>query len=66
MITMSQREISRLRVLEQIQQGLLKRTDAAQILQISTRQLRRIERRYELDGCAGLTTLCVASDLIDE
>lgn len=51
---MSQQEVSRLRVLEQVQQGLIKRTDAAQILQISTRQLRRIERRYEQDGCAGL------------
>lgn len=51
---MSEREVGRLRVLEQVQRGTLKRTEAAQMLQISVRQLRRLERRYQTDGEAGL------------
>lgn len=51
---MSQKEVARLRVLEQVLGGVLKRTEAAQILQVSTRQLRRLERRYESGGEAGL------------
>lgn len=51
---MSQQELGRLRVLEQVEHGVLKRTEAAQVLQLSTRQLRRLERRYEAQGAAGL------------
>lgn len=51
---MSEREVGRLRVLEQVRRGVLKRKEAAQVLQISVRQLRRLERRYQADGEAGL------------
>ena len=54
MITMSQQELGRLRVLQQLVQGALNRREAAAILSISSRQLRRIERRYEAQGEVGL------------
>src|SRR3546814_12658023 len=54
MITMSQKEVSRLRVLEQVAHGTLSQNEAAAVLQISARQLRRIQRRYESEGEAAL------------
>ena len=52
MITMSQKEVSRLRVLEQIVQGALNQEAAADVLQLSVCQLRRIQRRYEAGGAS--------------
>ncbi|WP_417251153.1 ISNCY family transposase [Castellaniella sp.] len=54
MITMSQKEVGRLRVLEQVRHGALSQVEAANVLQISVRQLRRIQRRYETEGEAAL------------
>src|SRR3546814_2620728 len=54
MSTMSQKEVSRLRVLEQVGHGTLSQNEAAAVLQISARQLRRIQRRYESEGEAAL------------
>src|SRR3546814_4846512 len=54
MITMSAREEGRLRVLEQVVHGQLSQVQAAGLLGISVRQMRRLQRRYELDGGAGL------------
>ncbi len=54
MITMSQKEVGRLRVLEQVRHGTLSQAAAAGVLQISVRQLRRIQRRYEAEGEAAL------------
>lgn len=51
---MSQKELGRLRVLEQVLQGAVSHAEAAAVLQISVRQLRRIERRYEANGERGL------------
>jgi transposase len=53
-LTMSEREIGRLRVLEQVSAGKLSQTQAAAILELSTRQVRRLERRYTSAGAAGL------------
>lgn len=53
-ITMSQKEVGRLRVLEQVRHGTLSQAAAAGVLQISVRQLRRIQRRYEAEGEAAL------------
>ncbi|MHA3903109.1 helix-turn-helix domain-containing protein [Castellaniella sp. WN] len=50
MITMSQKEAARLLVLEQVRQGALSQSAAAAVLQLSTCQLRRIERRYQAAG----------------
>ncbi len=55
MITMSEREVGRLRVLTQLLCGALSQAQAATILGISERQMRRIQRRYEAQGEAGLT-----------
>ncbi len=48
MITMSQKEVSRLRVLEQVVQGALNQDAAADVLQLSVRQL------YEAGGASAL------------
>lgn len=54
MITMSQKEVGRLRVLEQVAQGALSQGEAAGVLQLSVRQLRRLQRRYEVGGASAL------------
>ncbi len=54
MITMSTREEARLRVLEQVMQGKLSQSQAAGLLEVSVRQMRRLQRRYEAQGGAGL------------
>jgi len=51
---MSQKEVGRLRVLEQLIQGTLSQGEAAGVLQLSVRQLRRIQRRYEAGGACAL------------
>jgi len=53
-LTMSEREVGRLRVLEQMRAGKLTQAQAAAILELSTRQVRRLERRYAGAGAAGL------------
>lgn len=47
---MSQKEVGRLRVIEQVLRGELGQHEAAAMLQISVRQLRRLQRRYEAEG----------------
>lgn len=54
MITMSQKEVGRLRVLEQVLQGALSQSEAATVLELSTRQIRRLQRGYETQGEAAL------------
>lgn len=54
MITMSAREEGRLRVLEQVLHGKLSQVQAAGLLEVSVRQVRRLQRRYEAHGGAGL------------
>lgn len=54
MITMSAREEGRLRVLEQVLHGKLSQVQAAGLLEVSVRQVRRLQRRYEREGGAGL------------
>jgi len=57
MIRMSETEADRLRVLEQVLRGEMSRSNAATRLGLSTRQLRRIARRYQSQGAAGLVHL---------
>jgi len=54
MVTMSAEEADRLRVLEQVLCGGCSRKQAAQLLGLSDRQLRRIVKRYKASGAAGL------------
>ena len=51
---MSEREIRRAGVLGRVKAGELSQREAATILRLSYRQVKRLYRRYEADGAAGL------------
>lgn len=53
-LKMSNQDRDRLKVCERIDQGELTRKEGAQVLRLSYRQMRRICRRYENEGDAGL------------
>lgn len=51
---MSAKEIKRLETLSQLSKGMLSQGEAAERLNVSTRQVRRLQRAYERDGAKGL------------
>lgn len=53
-IEMSGREIERLTVLERIKEGVVSQRQGAAVLGLTDRQVRRLMRRYEREGAAGL------------
>lgn len=53
-ITMSQKELKKAHALEQIKQRKLKQIEAARILEISDRQVRRLVKEYAEKGAAGI------------
>jgi transposase len=53
---MSIKEIERTEILMQLEQGSLTQTQAADILSITTRQVRRLQRKYEENGPAALVS----------
>lgn len=53
-IEMSEREIERLKVLERVREGVMSQRQAAVQLRLSERQVRRLKRRYDSEGAAGL------------
>lgn len=53
-IEMSEREIERLTVLERIKEGVVSQRQGAAVLGLTDRQVRRLMRRYEREGAAGL------------
>lgn len=53
-LVMSSKEIERLKVLERLHQGELKQYQAAARLGLSSRQVRRLQRKYEREGPQGL------------
>jgi hypothetical protein len=55
-ITMSMREIDRLKLIQAIVDGNLKPMRAAERLQMTTRQIRRLVSRYRIEGAAGLVS----------
>lgn len=55
-ITMSMREIDRLKIIQAIVDGNLKPIRAAERLQMTTRQVRRLVSRYRNEGAAGLVS----------
>jgi transposase len=55
-ITMSMREIDRLKLIQAIVDGNLKPMWAAERLQMTTRQIRRLVSRYRIEGAAGLVS----------
>jgi len=54
MILMSEQELYRVQVLEQVVHGTLRPSRAARQLKVSPRQLRRLLRRYTAQGASGL------------
>jgi DNA-binding Lrp family transcriptional regulator len=56
LLTMSQKEIKRLEILEKISAGKITQIEAAEILGISTRQIRRQQRKHEKEGAAALVS----------
>ena len=55
-VTMSSRELDRLQVLGRIAERRLTQREAARVLGITERQLRRLWKAYKADGAAGLTS----------
>lgn len=55
-ITMSMREIDRLKVIQAVIDGRLKPMQAAQRLDLTTRQVQRLVNRYRLEGACGLVS----------
>lgn len=53
-LRMSRIERDRLKVIEQVERGMISQTDAARILALSVRQVRRIQSRYRSEGDRGL------------
>jgi transposase len=53
-LCMNRKERDRLKVMHNLKQGRLKQREAAEVLALSERQVRRLLRRYERGGDAGL------------
>jgi transposase len=54
LLTMSKKELTRLEVIQRLQEKRLKQKEAAEILGVSTRQVRRLVRAYRQEGEEGL------------
>src|SRR5215210_7093656 len=55
-ITMTMREIDRLKTIQAVVDGHLKPARAAERLQLTPRQVHRLVERYRADGAAGLAS----------
>lgn len=55
-VTLSRREVDRLRIMEALEGRRLQQSDAARQLGISTRQVKRLLSRYREAGAAGLAS----------
>ncbi len=53
-ITLSMRELDRLKIVQAVLDGLLKPGRAAERLKLTDRQFRRLVQRYRLEGAHGL------------
>lgn len=54
LLSMSQKEINRISIMEKVLKKELKQKKAAKVLGLSTRQVRRLKKRYKLQGAKGL------------
>lgn len=54
LLTMSQKEIKRVELLEKLSAKLLTQKEAAELLNIATRHIRRLQKVYEKEGAKGL------------
>ena len=55
-VTMSDKEVTRLRVMQRLEEKRIKQSEAAKMLKISERHVRRILRSYRQTGAAGLVS----------
>jgi len=53
-IQMSHKEVDRLDIIQKVESKLLNQKDGAKQLGITTRQFRRIQCRYRLEGAKGI------------
>jgi len=56
LLQMSAKELSRLEVVQRLTQKRMSQTEAGRILHLSTRQIKRLLKRYRQDGAAGLVS----------
>ncbi len=56
LVTMSQKELDRIPVLQQLYDKRLTQSRAAKLLNLSVRQVQRLLERYHSDGAAGLSS----------
>ena len=56
LLTMSQKELTRLEVMQRIEKKRLKQKEAAEMLGISVRQVKRLLRSYRQSGAEGLVS----------
>jgi transposase len=56
LLTMSKEELSRLEVMERLQEKRMGQRTAAEILEVSVRQVKRMLRSYRSEGAAGLVS----------
>ncbi|WP_411705949.1 helix-turn-helix domain-containing protein [Edaphovirga cremea] len=56
LVTMSQKELDRIPVLQQLCDKCLTQSRAAKLLNLSVRQVQRLLNRYQSDGAAGLSS----------
>ncbi len=53
---MSQKEVKRAQVLDSLKEGKISQQEAARQMGVSARQARRLSRRYQMEGLAGLAS----------
>ena len=56
LLTMSANELSRLEVIQRLEEKRLKQKEAAEILGVSVRQVKRLLSQYRKDGASGLVS----------
>ena len=56
LLTMSAKELSRLEVMQRLEEKRLKQKEAAEVLGISVRQVKRLLSKYRKDGASGLVS----------
>lgn len=54
-IMLSQRELKKLHVIKKVLEGVVKQIEAAEMLSLSDRQIRRLAKRVSIEGDTGIT-----------
>ena len=56
LLAMSPKEVNRLEVIQRVKEKQMKQRDAAEVLGVSVRQVKRLLRAYRQQGAAGLVS----------